>query len=106
MRRDGLPHCIRKNRSMLRQHQPEHRGQIDNLLRRQIARVQSAQQQIEFCGFFQFLDREYRGFQRVAGHYRAVIGQQHGGVFPGQPLDGEPPMSELPTFLEPPSVTR
>ena len=31
-----------------------------------ITRVQPAQQQIELCGFFQFLDREYRGFQRIA----------------------------------------
>ena len=73
---------------MLRQHQPERLRQIRHLLRRQIPRVQPAQQQIQFRRLFQFLDREHRGFQRVAGDHRAVIGEQHGGVFSGQPLDG------------------
>src|SRR5438552_1906921 len=35
---------------MLRQRQPESLHQIRHLRRRQIARVQPAQQQIEFCG--------------------------------------------------------
>ena len=50
----------------IRQRHPEHLGQIRHLRRRQISRVQPAQQQIEFCRLFQLLDREHRGFQRVA----------------------------------------
>ena len=61
---------------MLRQAQPERLRQIRHLRRRQVARIQSAQQQIEFCGLFQFLDGEHRGFQRFSRHHRAVIGEQ------------------------------
>jgi hypothetical protein len=51
---------------VLRQRQPEHLRQIRDLRWREISRVQPAQQQIEFCGFFQLLDREHGGFQRIA----------------------------------------
>ena len=51
---------------MLRKHQSKHLGQIRHLFRRQIPRVQPAQQQIELRRLFQFLDREYGGFQRIA----------------------------------------
>ena len=76
------------DRAMLRQRQPERLRQVRDLRRRQKARVEPAQQQIELCGFFQFLGGEHRGFQRFARDHRAVIGEQHRCVFAGEALDG------------------
>ena len=63
-------------RRMLRQRQPECLRQIRDLLWAEIPWVQSTQQQIQLCRFFQLLDREYRRFQRFARYHRAVIGEQ------------------------------
>ena len=72
---------------MFRRPHPKDLHQILNLRRRKVTGIESAQQQIEFCSLLQLLDRKYRGFQRIALDHRAVIGEQHGGVFSGQALD-------------------
>src|SRR5450755_1448739 len=57
---------------MLRQAHTKRLDEIRDLLRREVPRVEPAQQQIELCGFFQFLGGEHGRLQRVAANNGAV----------------------------------
>ena len=51
--------------------------QVVHLRRRQIARIEATQQQIELRRLFQFLGGEDSRLQRVSRNHRTVIGQEH-----------------------------
>jgi hypothetical protein len=60
---------------VLRQHQPERLRQIRHLRRRELARVQPAQQQIEFRCLFQ---RGTRGWMEQSRTHRLQFGEMMG----------------------------
>ncbi len=68
--------------------QIKRRHEVCDLLRREVAGVHAAQQDVEFRRLFEFFGSKNGRLQRIAGHDRPVIGEEDRGVLPRKPANG------------------